>query len=80
MVLCLFNCATRFTGESGCIGAISKAAVGVGFYAADKSFISNGIHGSPLKVKSDKRAKDRAKNTRAENVEVGWLFHGLPLV
>jgi hypothetical protein len=33
-------------------------------------------HGSPLKVKSDKCAENRAKNTRAENIKVGWLFHG----
>jgi len=33
---------------------------------------------APLKVKSDKRAENRAKDTRAENVKVGWLFHCWP--
>jgi hypothetical protein len=32
----------------------------------------------PLKVKSNKRAENRAKDTRAENIENGWFFHGLP--
>ena len=45
MVLGLFDCAARFTGESGCVGAISKAAVGVGFNAAQIGFIGDCIHG-----------------------------------